>query len=180
MNKKYLDLLHRRIANTSVGPSTARGMGPKGTIKSARDFLCRLSLHRLKVKNQSAFRGVLDQMTKELQTTLPLDAQHWGSARKFLNIFIRNVFYNKYLCEHCDIGHLESWLEVPLDSHVAKGLKGELGGKNLPRWRTVIGLQPKVNKIYQDFALKVAVGKGTYRVHLDLLYWRGAHLKIKN
>jgi len=154
-------------------------MGPGGTIKSAQDWLYKMPLLRLKVNDQAGFQSVLDQSTEELQNALPFDGQHWGSARKFLNIFLRSVVYNKYLCEYYGISHIEPWLEVPLDSHVAKGLGEEAGGENLPKFRTVISLKKEDNKNYQDFALIVAEKEGTQRVHLDLLYWRGHHLKIK-
>ncbi|HEY9707785.1 MAG TPA: hypothetical protein V6D48_06230, partial [Oculatellaceae cyanobacterium] len=122
MNDEYIALLQRRIASTSVGPSTARGMGPRGTIKAARQFLADLDLRRLRKRSQSSFAAVLDSMTDELIAALPRKSQHWGSARKFLNIFLRGVIYNRYLCDHYSLYRLEPWLEIPLDSHVAKGL----------------------------------------------------------
>ena len=172
MNDEYIALLQRRIAGTSIGPSTARGMGPGGTIKAARQFLADLDLRRLRKLRQSSFPALLDSMTNELIAALPRKSQHWGSARKFLNIFLRGVIYNRYLCERYRLYSLEPWLEIPLDSHVARGLRREPGSEKLPRWRTVIGLSPDENKIFQEFAREVAKSKHTYRVHLDLLYWR--------
>ena len=168
-------MLQRNIANNSIGPSTARGMGPKGTIKSARNFLSSLNIFRLKSKNKLHFQKNHNKITKELQKALPVGAKNWGSARKFLNIFFRNILYNKYLCKHYDILHTEPWLELPLDSHVARGLKSEKGSGHLLRWRTVISLTPTVNRIYQDFALKVSERHNTQRIHLDLLYWRNGN-----
>lgn len=98
--------------------------------------------------------------------------KHWGAARKFLNIFLRNVVYNRYLCDEFGLEQIVPWLEIPLDSHVASGLRAERGGTRLPRWKTVIGLKPEVSRLYQDFAADVAARKGCERVHLDLLYWR--------
>lgn len=46
MNKAYLELLQKRIGSTSVGASTARGMGPPGTIQAARRFLQGLDLNK--------------------------------------------------------------------------------------------------------------------------------------
>src|SRR5688572_26252253 len=118
MNNEYIALLQRRIANTSVGPSTARGMGPQGTIKAARKFLADLDLRRLRKRSQSSFTVELDTLTVELMKALPKKAQHWGSARKFLNIFLRGVVYNRYLCDRYDLYALEPWLEIPLDRQV--------------------------------------------------------------
>ena len=172
MNKELLKLLQRRIAGTSAGPSTAHGMGPKGTVAAAPIFLAELNLLRFSVRSENEFKAVLNRSTRAYVKKLPKGSQYWGCARKFLNIFLRGVVYNKYLCSAHEIPHIEPWLEVPLDSHVAKGLRRERGGKELPKWRTVIGLDARTNTKYQQFAGKVAAEKGIHRVHLDLLYWR--------
>ncbi len=180
MNDEFIQLLQKRQANTSIGPSTARGMGPEGTISAARSFLQRIDFKRFeRLDSKIAYEVILDKLTNDLMASLPKGGQYWGSARKFLNIFLRGVLYNRYLCERYDFFRFEPWLEVPLDSHVAKGLRLEGGADNLPRWRTVISLVPQENKAYQDFAEEVARDKGIHRVHLDLLYWRGSHIKRK-
>ncbi len=172
MNKELIDALRRRVASTSVGPSTARKMGPKGTIKTAREYLAGLKLESFKRKTEGEFRVVLDNATSRFVGHLPKGAKHWGAARKFLNIFLRGAVYNRFLCKRYNLYGIEPWLELPLDSHVAKGLRKEEGGENLPIWKTVIGLDRDVNQEYQEFATEVAKGKNTYRVHLDVLYWR--------
>ena len=172
MNEEILNLLHRRVASTSVGPSTARRMGPKGTVQAARDYLAELNLDRFSVRSEIEFREVLNRTTRAYVKKLPSGAQHWGPARKFINIFLRDVLYNKYLCTAYKLSAIEPWLEVPLDSHVAKGLRGENGGTSLPRWRTVIGLNARTNTRHQQFASSVAAGMGIHRIHLDILYWR--------
>jgi hypothetical protein len=67
---------------------------------------------------------------------------------------------------------LENQLEVPLDSHVGKGLRSEREGANLPRWNTIKGLRPADSSAYQAVAGRVAARHGFARVHLDLEYWR--------
>lgn len=176
MNKDFLALLQNRIASTSVGPSTARGMGPEGTVDVARDFLRGIDLGEIMKFNRASFQAKLDDLTEGLRASLPRKARYWGSSRKFLNIFLRGVLYNRYLCERYDLYKLEPWLEVPLDSHVAKGLHLEKDSEVLPKWRTVIGLSPDENGIFQEFAETIASLRSTCRVHLDLWYWRGAHL----
>lgn len=115
----------------------------------------------------------MNKATEIFKKNLPAGAQHWGAARKFLNIFLRDIIYNRFLCETYELRHIEPWLEVPLDSHVANGLRSEPGGSMLPRWRTVIGLDNKTNQKFQEFAFEVAKSKSLYRVHLDLIYFRG-------
>lgn len=123
-------------------------------------------------QNEGSFRSELDIATLELQQALPKDARNWGSARKFLNIFLRNCAYNKYTCEQYRLEKIEAWLEVPIDSHVVKGLKEEGKRGELPRWRTVISLTPSDNAEYQSFASVVAYREGVFRAHLDIKYWR--------
>jgi hypothetical protein len=172
MKPEFIKALHRRIASSSIGASTARRMGPVGTIAIARTFLANSSLARFKCRSAASFQRTLDQVTREYIGGLPRGARHWGSARKFLNIFLRHVVYNRYLCEEYELGQVVPWLEVPLDSHVAAGLREEPGGSSLPRWRTVIGLDAATSRRYQDFASEVASRMDCERVHLDLLYWR--------
>lgn len=176
MKTEFITALHRRIANTSVGPSTARGMGPKGTIFAARDYLASLNLDSFNKQTKEKFMASLNKATEIFLEKLPAGAQHWGAARKFLNVFLRGIIYNRFLCETYKLYHIEPWLEVPLDSHVANGLRLEPGGSILPRWRTVIGLDNKTNQNYQEFASEVAKRKGVHRVHLDLIYWRSGFI----
>src|SRR5262245_190755 len=119
MRPELIRALHRRIANTSIGPSTARRMGPVGTIAAARAFLTDLSLPRFQCTSTAGFERTLDQITGEFMASLPRGARYWGSARKFLNIFLRSVVYNRYLYDEFKLGKIVPWLEVPLDSHVA-------------------------------------------------------------
>ncbi|MBW3582261.1 MAG: hypothetical protein KY455_04085 [Euryarchaeota archaeon] len=176
MNPELIDLMRHRVASTSVGASTARGMGPKGTIESARAFLRSIDLNKFATESEAEFRSVLNRTTRAYKRKLPAGAQHWGASRKFLNIFLRGVVYQKYLVNHFGLHHIEPWLEVPMDSHVAKRLRQELGGvEAVPRWRTVISLDARINDQYQRFASEVAARKGIDRVHLDLIYWRHLH-----
>ena len=172
-NGDFIKLVQQRQSNISIGPSTARRMGPAGTIAVARDFLQYLDLNQFaNVNTASAFGFMLNSLTNDFKTALPKGGRHWGSARKFLNIFLRDVLYNQYLCEGYNFLRLEPWLEVPLDRHVAKALHLEEGSDELPKWRTIVGLKSVVSNRYQEFADKVAASKGIYRVHLDLYYWR--------
>lgn len=169
------------MASTAIGPSTARGMGPSGMIPRARKYLAGLPVRSFQVQTQKEFTAALDRATQRFVKSLPKGARHWGAARKFLNIYLRDLVYNRFLCEHYRLERIEPWLELPLDSHVAKGLRKERGGSRVPRWKTVIGLDAKLNDEYQTFASDVARQKHTSRIHLDIIYWRSSfvvgHLK---
>lgn len=178
MNSETLEKLKARTARTAVGASTAQKMGPKGTINAAREFLQGVNLRKFgAAKTERTYFRLLDAETIALQNSLPQDAQHWGSSRKFLNIFLRNCAYNKYLCAAYGLDTIEQWMEVPLDSHVASGLKEQPEGAELPRWKTVIGLTPEESAILQDVASRIASREGIARVHLDVHYWNGPHVK---
>lgn len=172
MNAQLISKLRRREASTSVGASTARGMGPKGTIPAAREYLASLDLARFCGTSEKEFRSALNRATNRFMNHLPRGAKHWRAARKFLNIFLRNAVYNRYLCKYYGLARIEPWLELPLDSQVAKGLRNEERGRSLPRWKTVIGLDRETNETFQGFATSVARTKKIHRVHLDVIYWR--------
>jgi len=158
-------------------PSAARNMGGAGTIKAVRQFFSEMDLRSIKARSETSFIIKLDKTTDQLIKCLPEDAKSWGSSRKFLNIYLRNCLYNRYICDYYQLDNLEGWLEVPLDSHVGKGLKLTKEGGNLPRWRTVVGLTPEESKEFQKVANLVAISKGVARVHLDILYHRGTHIQ---
>jgi hypothetical protein len=161
------DLVSHHIAKSVIGPSSARGLLSKGTIQSVRDFLRGLDTREFTKRGQ--FSGTLDLETRSLAAKVPTS---WGAARKFLNLYLREITYNFFLREKYHLERVEHLLEVPLDSNVAKGLQGEKEGVRLPRWPGVIHLTPDTSAQYQSVAVAVAARKRTCRVHLDLLYWR--------
>lgn len=173
LNAGFMRYLRLRLAVTSVTPSAARGMGPKGTIQAARHYLSRMHLDSFaEVANSKEFNILLDTVTRRCKRRLPEGGRHWGAARKFLNLYLRGAFYNTYLCQAYKLYRLGEFLEIPLDRHVATRLKNEANRGVLPRWKSVISLDRQDSVKYQDFAIKVAESMGTYRVHLDLIYWR--------
>lgn len=147
-------------------------MGPKGTIQAARKYLASLDLKRFKKQDQAAFVEELEIATGELMNCLPKGYLQWGSARKFINIFLRGCCYNKYLSTHNSLETIEPWLEVPLDSNVAKGLKLHTARGGLPRWKGVIHLSKDESEKFQLFAANLAKHDGVNRVDLDVKFWR--------
>ncbi len=161
------------VANGSVGASTARHMGP-GTVLEAQRFLSKLDPASFRTASEEEFRQVLDSATEEFREKLT--NKSWGAARKFLNIFLRDVLYNRFLCEYYNLAPIEPFLEVPLDGKLGKWLNNrhkEKGGSDLRRWGTIIRLEREVSDKYQELARQVAEDEGCFRVDLDLLGYGG-------
>lgn len=172
MDKNFIKLVQTRTAELAIGPSTLRNQGARGAVVTARSFLKGLNLRLFSVDSPAAFKRSLDKATTKLRAALPAGARNWGAARKALNIFLRDVLYCQYLCSEFDFLPLEEWLELPLDSEVAKGLRGEPEGKALTRWPGVKHLDIPTSREYQEVAERVAKRLHIARIHLDLIYWR--------
>lgn len=173
MNDEFIKKMLRRAAQSAVGVSTARNIGASGAVAAARDYLEKLDPKDFIQENADAFTKKLDDHTEKLMKSLPQEAQSRGFSRKFLNIFLRNILYNYYLRPHFKFEKIERFLEVPLDSHMAKGLiNDDKNENNLPPWKTIKHLDSFTHSQFQKVALKVAKRNNTERVHLDLIYWR--------
>jgi len=172
MNPKTIEHLRRRTAELAIGNSTLRNQGAPGVAKAARDFLANVDLKSFSANSAQEFSETLDRATADLVQALPQGARNWGTARKALNIFLRDCLYNQFLCSHFAISHIHPWLEVPLDSHVAKGLRRTSHGNELPKWATITGLEHERSDRYQEVAGKVAKRIGCNRVDLDIYLWR--------
>jgi hypothetical protein len=173
-----------------MGTSVARKMGER-TVEISREFLLnpKNTSRLFRAKDNFEFIRVLNSVTIKLQNCLHTNAgisqkevpdRYWGSARKFLNIFLRDCLYNYLLRESYKLSRWEPWLEVPLDKQVAIGLRNEFErifnvdvrlDLGLPRWHTIIDLSQTDSEIYQNMAYEIAERKHTYPVHLDLIYW---------
>lgn len=163
-----VDQIRHHLAISAVTPSAGRRMMRKGDIKRVRDFLDRLDITQFNRPNR--FPTSLERATKSLARRL--HPPRWGPARKFLNIYLRNITYNFYLRRTYRLHHIEALLELPMDSYAADGLRADHEGNSLPRWKGVIHLTHDANAVYQDAARHVAKGESICRVHLDMKYWR--------
>ena len=130
-----------------------------------------MSLARVPKSSAKRFQLWLDHQTELLLDTLPIKNRPWGAARKAINLFLRDALYNQYLCKQFKLQSIESWLEIPLDSAVAKGLKLQSNRGELPRWPGLKSLEPNQSEEFQFFAAKRANLKGVTRVHLDMYLW---------
>jgi hypothetical protein len=102
MKRGLINQIHNRVAQTAVGPSALRNQGGRYVVQRAREFLRRIDLSRFNVKTEAEFRRRLDKLTEALRSSLPPGARNWGTARKALNLFLRDAVYSFYLREHYD------------------------------------------------------------------------------
>jgi len=166
----YRDM-QRYIAVTTIGPSTLRNQGASGVIEAAQEHLAAVEVSAFSAPNEDDFLATLSAQTERLRAALPLGAQNWGAARKALNLFLRDICYNRFLCERHALAQSEEWMEIPLDGLVARALKRRAGRGNLPRWPGLNQLTPGVSGSFQVFAREFAASKGISRVHLDMRLW---------
>jgi hypothetical protein len=171
---ELLAAIQKHVAQISANSSSIRNQGATGMIPVAQKFLRELNLSDFVSSGERAFLARLDTTTDSLAAAFPRGGQHWGIARKILNIFLRDSRYNCYLSDRHELATIETWLEVPLDSHVASNLRAHADrlGVSIPRWTTIKALRPTASEEYQRLASKVASELGIYRAHLDLLWWR--------
>jgi hypothetical protein len=172
-------LMHRRVAQVAIGPSSLRNQGAPGVVACCRQYFeKRIRLERFAnaLKNEKAYARWLDRHTNALVATLPKGAQRWGAARKALNLFLRDVCYNTVLAQEVGLPRkLKAfntaihWLELPLDKEVAQGMRNRC--RDLPRWTGIRHVTPEESREYQVAALKWANRLHTARVHLDLALW---------
>ena len=174
----------KRLANISIGPSAIRNQGAPGIVAISRDYFIR-SINLVSffdsLNNQNRFDKYLNRNTMKLLNEFPKAGKSWGAARKGLNLYFRELVYNKFIAEHyklpvsrLEFDSLISPLEVPLDKDVAAGIKIDAMKLDisLPSWPRIISLTPEVSAEYQNAALRIANNKKIARVHLDLTYWR--------
>lgn len=173
MNEHFLNLLQQRVAESAVGTSALRNQGAKGVIAAAREFLKKLDLSDFVVTTEDGFLDILNSHTNSMLKHLPPNGRNWGAAGKGLNLFLRDVLYHRYLSKRCEFERIEEWMEVPLDSFVAKGLREDHTGEPLPPWPRLKRLGPDTSALYQKAAYDVGKSVHLSRVHLDVLYWRG-------
>jgi hypothetical protein len=171
MTDEFLRAVQQKVAVGSIGPSVLRGQGAPGVAAAAQSYFRTLSLERFAVADQKRFRRALDASTDQLRLRFPKGTQRWGAARKALNIFLRESFYNTYLAREFGLERAERHFEIPLDSYVAKGLRELDTTRSLPRWPLLKGLRPDTSDAYQGAAICVADTRGIARVHLDVELW---------
>lgn len=157
-----------RVAMLAIGPATLRNQGAPDMVATAQRYLAQLDLTQFSaetIDSQATFQKVLEVQTRKLAKAFP-DGGHgnWGAARKALNIFLRDAVESRSLCDVYHLAHIEPWLEVPLDSHVAEKL--------CSGWPGIKHLTSAVSDEYQALASIMAEMLDCSRVDLDLYMWR--------
>ncbi len=159
------------VARASITASAVRSQGTSGVKDAATAYLARLPLSDFALCDAKSFRDALDNETEALQLALPRDARPWGLARKCLNMFLRDAYYNADLRETYHLSAAVAHYEVPLDGIVARGLKATAGRGTLPAWPGVKHLKAQIRDRFQEFASSCAADNGIARVHIDAFLW---------
>jgi len=170
--EEFLMSMQRYLANIIISGSTLRNQGAEGVVEATRNFLVNLDLSKLKTIQLSEYPEILNEWTSKLQQELPNDANKWGTARKGINVFMVQVFMNRYLSEEYGMEKFKDILETPLDSYAAKELKRLNSITKLPRWETIKNLTDSPSSEYQKCASQVAQENGLCRANVDIILWR--------
>lgn len=173
MNTQELNrIIQSFVASESISPSTLRNQGAKRVVEGARRYLAGLDLRLFAVSDRRDFARQLDKCTNALRRRFPERARNWGAARKAMNVFLRNSYYNQFLCSSCNLHLAVAFYEVPLDSIVASELRKLDKRKVLPKWQGIKYLDKHTNAVYQSFLGQLAVQFAIDRVHLDVILWQ--------
>lgn len=182
MDKKYIQYLQNRIAETSIGASSLRNQGAPGVVEESRNYMKHIDLNRLSnIHSKRDYIIFLNRHTGRLMNRFRGNAKgNWGAARKALNLFIRDVRYNVHLNKWFKIGSVSKWLEVPLDRYVINGLKRDNKSNHLenPKWKSIRSLSSEKSNLFQSIATYIANQKNIHRVDLDIEYWRNDKLNF--
>jgi len=177
---EFLLQIHKRISIISVGASALRNQGASGIIKIARDYFYQININEFvnALETESSYNLFLNEHTESLIFSFPENGKSWGAARKGLNLFFREIAYNKFFSDFYDFprnlaefNKKFNFLEVPLDRDVALGIFNETD-MILPKWKSIKTLTQESSDLYQVAANKIAQNEKIARVNLDLKYWR--------
>jgi hypothetical protein len=167
-----IERMQEFAAIVAVDISTVRGL-PAGTLHLIRSYLKEIDLHSVPVQD-ALFREWLDKHTGGILDLISPKAKcrPWGTARKALNMFLRDCSYQYFLRTEHGLDQIEALLEIPLDSIVAAALREDAGRGNLPSWPGLRKLTPEISDRYQEHACKLAGERGlSPTIHLDICLW---------
>ncbi|MFP3801156.1 hypothetical protein [Paraburkholderia sp. SIMBA_027] len=175
--EKFIVRLHTKAAFGAIGRSTLRSQGAPGMVDCARRFLASsVAIGDFNVESEAQFGKMLDRYTKRLANSFPDAGKgNWGAARKALNIFLRDVVYNRTLSDHYGVEHIHEWLELPMDRHCYDGL-ARLASEKVGVWPKIKYLKPHENVYFQNVASEVAKQESIFRVDLDIVFWQSEKL----
>lgn len=170
MKDNFIKTVQLKTATSAIGPSALRNQGT-GILKKAQKYCSEMDLSIFSSMTKNEFLRQLDEDTERMLDLFGLRYRPWGTARKALNLYLRDALYNKYLSREYNLETIEPFLEIPLDSAVAQGLKKKDTYRVLPRWLGLKSLSRKVSDQYQQFALNEAKKQNLVRIHMDMYLW---------
>jgi len=158
--QQFLARVQKRLAGAAIGPSTLRNQGAAGVAQATRDCLGNLNLRPLRRIRWRRYAEMLDRWTEQLRGEFPDGAQNWGTAGKAMNVFLVEVFFNRFLSRKCRMSRLADVLETPLDSQTGKRIEGFASNSRLrlPNWPGLVNLTSEVSRQYQEVASRMVVG----------------------
>ena len=168
----FLSNMQTYVANIAISGSTLRNQGAQGVVAAARKFLGDLALRELVCTEPPQYACLLTKWTTEMRSRLPVNARHWGTARKAINVFMVQTFLNKYLCREFELHRFGDVLETPLDSKAASELRKKVPEPNLPNWNSIKALTEEDSTLYQQAATTLAQRWHIPRACLDTVLWR--------
>lgn len=165
------DNLLKFIAKRAITPSPLRNQYPKGGLAKIRKYLSDSSLKSeflssYNLKNE--YEIFLNRHTDNLVNLFPKGQFKWGSARKALNIYLRDLAL-QFIVNNKPMDESLKFMEIPLDSYVAKGLKSL--NNSLPKFTSIKNTKPEDYFVYQTYASELAKYNKTSRIHLDLSFY---------
>ncbi len=166
-----LKAIHRKVAVSSLPASALRGQRSPGLIRTARDFFADVDLGQFGVTGGELFASRLDSLTDDLLLEFPRKARRWGVARKAVNLFLRDAYYNRFLATAYHLSRAAHFYELPMDSYTAKALDDHDDEWDLPDWLGVGRLTASQNAVFQEAAVDMAFDYECERVHLDAYIW---------
>ena len=199
--RKYLDNLNevkfkqflKSISRRAIGNSTLRNLGEEGIRERVRNWLEKcMTYNCLVILKGNDYRDWLDRKTLCLNEYLHdfLKVENgWGAARKVLNIFVRDCYYNDIINKNWGLRGFEKYFEVPLDNMTMYGIRhaikfiDEKESCNIRMFKEsdcVSRLSEDLSDTYQKAAQKLIEyrnkkckdGDMLLRVDLDMYYYR--------
>ena len=151
----FVKTVQKFVAREAVGQTAMRNQGT-GVLNAVHIYLDEINLALMKTNSRSDYMEWLDHHTMSLLNKLPVRSKPWGAARKAINLFMRTALYNRYLNHEFKLEGVETWMEIPLDSAVARGLRKEVSRGSLPQWPGLKKLTRQVSNQFQTFAQSLA------------------------
>jgi hypothetical protein len=167
--ESFVEQMRLNVAWGSVRSSTVERA--PDLVSKLRKGVAAIDLAAFNMCHLNEFSDLLEAGTRRVMRHMPSGERHWGTARKVVNLFLRNATYNFLLRGEFNLARLESQLEIPLDSYSTKALRKRTLDRRLPPWLGMKRLTREDSKQYQDRAGELARLENTARVHLDIFYF---------